>query len=232
MSLEHTVRRLLALLMATLVARVPAVHAAEEDASAPAEDTTPPTIGFTPCETFQRDRAFIVRARFDDASRLFEPVLVYRAANASVWKRVSFIPDGDLWKAVIPRHDLVGALQYFVEAFDENGNGPARVGSPEEPLFARAVRTAPACPPPGEIVTGVVEDHGVAPEQVVLTQAPPEERCDGESRPFYCRPWVWYAAGGAVLATVGIFLLASSGGGRGYPERVTFVVQPAGLGAP
>lgn len=225
-------RRLAALFLAILIATLPARRGAAQDGA----DTVAPVIGFQPCETFQKDRPFSVLARFADESALFEPKLVYHAAGDKVWKHVKFVPEGELWRAVIPKAELSGALEYFVEVFDENGNGPSRLGSPEAPLFARAVRRAPECPAPESIVGPVVvEEHGTAsPTPVLQAQAKPRlllERCEpgDPAPPFYCKRWVWLAAGGAVLATVGIILIATSGGGRDYPDRVDFEIRAQGL---
>ena len=226
-------RRAAALVLASLTAVLPARARAEQNA-----DTAPPVIGFKPCEAFQKDRPFTVVARFADQSELYEPKLVYHLASDKTWKHVNFTRDGELWRATIAKNELTGALEYFVEVFDENGNGPSRVGSPDAPLFARAVKRAPECPLPDAMVSPVVvEEHGTAPEEAPMVTAQHTQqgflaRCEaGESdQPFYCKRWVWYAAGGAaLLATVGIIVLATSGGGRDYPDRIAFEISSQGL---
>ncbi len=225
-------RRPTALVLASLITALPA--RAQQSG-----DTSPPVIRFSPCETFQKDRPFSVAARFADESALFEPKLVYRLVSEKTWRHVNFARDGDLWRATIARGELTGAFAYFVEVFDENGNGPSRIGSPEAPLFARAVRRAPECPLPEPIAPPVVvvEEHGtVPPEEPAAITSEAESggllaRCESgaDDQPFYCNRWVWYAAGGAVLVTVGIILLATSGGGRDYPDRVDFEIRSQGL---
>lgn len=233
MSLGPAVRRCAALVVAMVTASTPAAAHAQE-----VVDVEAPVVSFSPCETFQKDRPFVVTARFADQSALFEPKLVFHTAGEKIWKHAKFTQDGELWRATVPKAELTGALEYFVEVFDENGNGPSRVGSPEAPLFARAVKHAPECPEPGVIVAPtLVEEHGTAATEMSATTEAPAKgfmaRCDDEAPPLYCKRWVWAVAGGAVLATIGIIVLASSGGSdRGYPDRVTFVVQPQGLESP
>lgn len=225
------IRRACTSVLAALVAVLPT------RAHAQSGDDAPPIVAFTPCEVFQKDRPFTVAARFADESQLFEPKLVYRLVSEKTWKHVNFTREGDAWRATIPKGELTGALAYFVEVFDENGNGPARVGSPETPLFARAVKRAPACPLPGVIaLPAAAEEHGTAAEEpkALTTQAETRgfmARCEpnDNAAPFYCKRWVWYAAGGALLATVGIVILATAGGGRDYPDRVDFEVRSQGL---
>ena len=108
-----------------------------------AEDTSPPSIVHEPCEQYKKGAPFEVRARFLDDSPIFEPKVIYRSGG-SVWKNARFErePGRDDFRAVIRAADLKGALEYFLEAFDENGNGPARYGSPEAP-----VKVTPAVEP-------------------------------------------------------------------------------------
>jgi hypothetical protein len=203
-------------------------------------DTAPPAITFVPCEAFQKGRTFSVFARFDDASPLFEPKLVYRISGDASWRNVPFKaqPDGAVWKASVGAKELTGALEYFVEAFDENGNGPARVGSPEEPLFARLTRKAPECTQPDQLpaIASTVE-AGMAPDgspSSLFASGPQEQaetsRCKRDDPPVYCKYWFWIAAGGAVVATAAVIAIAADhGSGRDYPDHVTLVVQPQAL---
>lgn len=49
------------------------------------------------------------------------------------------------FSATIKAKDLTGTLEYFIEVFDEWGNGPARYGSPEAPVLVEPSRDPPAC---------------------------------------------------------------------------------------
>jgi hypothetical protein len=208
-------------------------------AGAEQADGAPPVVAFTPCETFQKDRPFSVAARFADQSELFEPKLIYRLAGGKTWKHVTFARDGELWHATVPKSELTGALEYFVEVFDENGNGPSRAGSPEQPLFARAVKRAFECPLSEDIVAPVTaEEHGAASSEPVMAETEGKQRGLLLAR---CRPATptrrsiasagfGTPRGGAALATVGIILLAAAGGeGRGYPDQVDFEVRSQAL---
>lgn len=208
------------------------------------EDKDPPTVGFVPCEVFQKGRALTLYARFDDASPLFEPKVVYRISGETTWRNAPFteLSDGSAWRASIPSRELTGAVEYFIEVFDENGNGPARVGSPERPLFARAARKAPECVRPGQLPsstdTPIEEAAAFEADSATAVATTPdltpekESRCAQPDRPMYCTPWFWVAAGGAaVVATAVIVAIAADhSSGRGYPDHVTLVVQPQALG--
>jgi hypothetical protein len=135
-------------------------------------DNQPPVIAFEPCTSLQRGRAFTVFARITDESPIFEPKLVYRGKNDAAWKNVPLIEEAGVWKGTVPSRDVRGSLEYFLEAFDENGNGPTRVGSPEQPLDAKAQKRAGACAmPPSASVAPKGQDD---PEAYAVRPVSPE----------------------------------------------------------
>lgn len=224
-------------------------------ASAARADTTPPKIVFEPCHEFQRARPLHIYAAFEDESPLFEPKLFYRARaepsgkGAGTWKSVPFgVETGALWKATIPARDLQGTLEYFVETFDENGNGPARAGSPEAPFEARAARQAAECAPPAAYASGAPLKQPTEPEPTTIVpvaqapssetaralaiEAPPPERstCDRLNKPFYCKAWFWAVVGGAVATGAGVttyFALRAPEETRDYPATANIFVRGA-----
>ncbi len=103
---------------------------------AAADDMLPPQIVHEPCDTYRKGRAFVVEALFYDDSPIFDPKVVYRTRKAKEWRSASFekTADGSVFTATIKARELKGTLEYFIETFDENGNGPARYGSPEAPV--------------------------------------------------------------------------------------------------
>ncbi|MBN1960456.1 MAG: hypothetical protein JW841_05880 [Deltaproteobacteria bacterium] len=111
-----------------------------------AEDNTPPAIVHEPCEQFKIGESFEIKARFIDDSAIFDPKVIYRSRN-EFWKNVPFVREtnSDDFKAVISSKDLSNKLFYFIEAFDENGNGPARYGSPDAPIELEASDNPPVC---------------------------------------------------------------------------------------
>lgn len=52
--------------------------------------------------------------------------------------------DGSRFIAEIPADSVTEGLAYYVEAYDDQGNGPTRRGTPEEPLVPRLVEGPPA----------------------------------------------------------------------------------------
>ncbi len=97
-----------------------------------------------------------VRASIIDESEVFEPTVFYRAAGAKDFSPLSMKKKGKAdFEAVIPGSVSTADFEYFIEAYDAQGNGPARLGSADAPLRVKAVaqlspeaRTATSSPPP------------------------------------------------------------------------------------
>lgn len=110
-------------------------------AAAAQDDTIPPGIVHEPCEFYVKRGHFEIRARFYDDSPIFDPKVLYRTRSRK-WRSVSFKKEASSpdFVATIKRRQLKGVLEYFIEVFDENGNGPARFGSPEAPVRVRPTK--------------------------------------------------------------------------------------------
>lgn len=108
------------------------------DAPQTPPDTVPPVIGHTPVAHAPRKSELIIRARITDESDVFAPSVSYRLAGQSErWRSVamkSVEGEEDTYTAAIPGSDVTGDLEYFIEAFDALGNGPATVGRADAPL--------------------------------------------------------------------------------------------------
>lgn len=163
------------LLAATLVAAVGAGAAAAAP-KRPKKDTTAPVVEHTPVAAHDGKGPVVISARITDDSAIYEPTLVVRMAGAATgFTRVPLVKgEGETYSAEVPAALLSGDVEYLVEAFDENGNGPSRVGDESAPL--KIVRDVPVAvgpvtppddgskkPPPieeesntGLIVAGVV----------------------------------------------------------------------------
>jgi hypothetical protein len=118
----------------------------------PKKDTAAPVVEHTPIATHDGKGPVVISARITDDSAIFEPTLVVRSAGAvgagGAFMRVPLVKgEGDAYSAEIPAALLTGDVEYLVEAFDENGNGPSRVGDEAAPL--KIVRDVP--PPPVEV---------------------------------------------------------------------------------
>lgn len=200
-------------------------------ASAVAADTLMPTIVHEACLEYAQGKPFVVRARFEDESQLYDPQLVYRLRPGSRWQQVLFSkePDSEDFAATIYPREPAGPIEYYIQVFDEHGNGPARIGGTDAPIEVLPAPVPVPCQQiPLERAVTVTESsarpqapsatdaHGPSGRQAaVMAPAPPPVpgTCDGEDRPLYCEPWLWAAAGGVVLtgAGVAVYFLAFRG---------------------
>ena len=112
-----------------------------------AEDLIPPQIVHEPCEEYQVGEPFGIWARFYDESPIFDPKVVYRSMGADAWQSAPFVKQmgSEDFLAEIPVTALRGGMEYFIEVFDENGNGPARYGGPEIPMRVFPSASARLC---------------------------------------------------------------------------------------
>ncbi|MBI3178884.1 MAG: hypothetical protein HYZ27_04445, partial [Deltaproteobacteria bacterium] len=92
---------------------------------------------------------------------------------------------------------LRGSLEYFIETFDEHGNGPARLGSPEAPLRMRPTTEEYSCEQVPPRPAGAPET--TTPALTATVPEPAARGCDQDDRPLYCEPWLWATVGTVVL---------------------------------
>lgn len=152
-----------ALLVVTTLALSPTASAARvTDNTAPVITHTPPLscpvaavsqVGTPPC---------VVEATIVDPSGVFDPTLLVRLRGVSAYERVAMkAVDGqaDRYAATVPAAiAAAGDVEYLIEAFDLQGNGPARAGEEALPL----VLTKPVAPTPvtAPVEPPVVEEEG------------------------------------------------------------------------
>jgi len=205
-----------------------------------AADTAAPQIVHEPCEQFQKGAVFEVVARFYDESPIFDPKVVFRRGKGK-WKNRPFKRQNgtDNFVANIPAKFLKkGRIQYFIEVFDENGNGPARFGSTDAPVVLMPAVEVAACQqvpditpvvlsssegsqlPDAPTVEKVVAPTPVRPkakpvsdaQKALMTPVVPAggDACELADAPFYCSPLFWGVAT-AVVAGGGLaaYFLAS-----------------------
>src|SRR5438309_8670027 len=119
--------------------------------SARATDVTPPVITHTPVASPPQGDIHI-QARITDESKVF-PQVFWRVPRGTYASPIDMKPikgEKNMWSATIPRKDT-SDVEYYIEAYDEYGNGPARAGDVDAPLKvggAPAVAAAPPPPPP------------------------------------------------------------------------------------
>ncbi len=190
------------------------------------EDVLPPSIEHEPCEHYAKGQPFTIWARFKDDSRLWEPKVIFHSGSLT-WKNVPFERSGenDDFKAVIQAKDLKESVDYFIEVFDENGNGPARFGSVEAPVHLIATANAGPCEQLSALsasYTSVLVPLRTAPprtDALTATPPPPPSRCEGEDPPLYCSPLLWAGIGMVVLAGGGVASYYLAFRPAGQPEE-------------
>ncbi len=112
-----------------------------EEAAKVLEDNDPPLLTHTPVTTAMKGKPLTITAHAFDPSGVFGPILYLRKKGLP---GSEYIPmrmaasktgaAGDYALEVPAALVNVDALEYYIEAWDNAGNGPARVGSPESPL--------------------------------------------------------------------------------------------------
>jgi hypothetical protein len=131
-----------------------------------ADDVDPPAILHEEAKTGRLGRDLVVRATITDESGVFDPVLLYRVGADGEFLRLPMQPvegETDVYEAVVPGDVVSADVQYFIEAFDNNGNGPARFGDEALPIKVSVLKTAEPLPdpePPPDDGTKTAEGEG------------------------------------------------------------------------
>ncbi len=200
--------------------------------AAGAADTLMPRIVHEACAEFEKGQPFEIFARFEDESQLFDPKVIYRTRSDSHWKHAAFAKQegtGD-FRALIRSRELRGPIEYFIEVFDEYGNGPARMGSPDAPIRVVPARTPAACQQiPAAVEAGTITGGSGPPKNGIDERGPepPRVSCDLVDRPLYCEAWLWVTVGtvaAAGAATAVYFLAFASDDGAPSIDSVTLTV--------
>jgi hypothetical protein len=130
-----------------------------------AADASPPTISHAPPASCPLSVAGVapmpclIEATIVDDSGVFDPTLLVRLRGVQAYDRVPMKPIADrpnVYGATVPAALLAaGGVEYLIEAFDVQGNGPARAGEERAPLLLIPTAPAPA-PAPVDTNTGLV----------------------------------------------------------------------------
>lgn len=146
--------------VATWSVLVAAVVFAPPGVAARVVDNEAPTITHTPTSCPVAPQPCTVEADIVDKSGVFEPTLLVRLPGMSAYERVAMkaAVGTDHYVATIPPAlSSSNVVEYLIEAFDVNGNGPAHAGLEAAPLLAqRAVAAAPVDPVVGPVPAPVV----------------------------------------------------------------------------
>lgn len=140
-------------------------------ASATAGGETRPmvVIEHRPLESFPAGSAVTVKARMVSRTgqKIFEPAVFARPRGATDFLRIPMLPlqtAPEVFQASLPPELTRRDLDYFLETFDEEGNGPFRKGTPEAPLQASAILRAPP-PLPAEAMPTVATTRAITPAE-------------------------------------------------------------------
>lgn len=150
------------------------------------QDLAPPVIVHTPLEEVEGPAPYVVTATITDPSGVFAPTVYHRSPGDPRYASAGMEKNGDTYSASL---NITPPFEYWLEAYDNFGNGPAQDGSADTP-------------------------YRVKPRQVELADAafaplPPEDEFDA---PRGSKKW-WLIGGAGVVgaAVIGgvVYALAS-----------------------
>jgi hypothetical protein len=109
-------------------------------ASTAGEDNDPPALAHTPITHAPRGKSLRVEAHAADPAGVNQVILYLRRQGGSDYIPLKFVADknavGD-YSVEVPTALMSTNLEYYIETYDNLGNGPTRAGSPERPLPIR-----------------------------------------------------------------------------------------------
>lgn len=115
--------------------------------TARAADSTAPTIEHQRITEAALYETIRFRVEINDESAIFAPSLYYRYVGEIEYRSLEMKETARAYVARIEGGEVTGDLEYFLEAFDEHGNGPARDGSPKFPIRIAVGKLTPEIPP-------------------------------------------------------------------------------------
>lgn len=134
----------------------------------PTADTEPPEVVHEPVTYTPRGSELVLKAVITDPSGVFAPIISYReAGSGDRWALIDMTAvkgEADTFSASIAGSAIRGDIEYFLEVYDNKGNGPSRVGSAEVPL--RVVATEPVVAQASGFDESVSKPFPVAPAAV------------------------------------------------------------------
>ncbi|MBS2025221.1 MAG: hypothetical protein JST92_22705, partial [Deltaproteobacteria bacterium] len=123
---------------------------AEPEYTGPPDDD-PPSISHTAITKALKGRPLTVTAKIIDPAGVFQPALFLRKRGTGdyipIRMNASKTVAGEYWVEIDAKLISVD-LEYYIECYDNAGNGPARAGSPEQPFFIKLEEEKKAPPPP------------------------------------------------------------------------------------
>lgn len=150
-------------LCATFTVLLAAPSSRAQGANGAGDDVDPPAVTHDEVKSGRVGVPVVVRATIADPSGVFDPAVLYRVGGEGEFLRLSMEggEGGGAYEAVIPGEVVSDDLEYFIEAFDQRGNGPARYADADLPVKVPVLTTAePIAPPTGTGAVGEEEGDG------------------------------------------------------------------------
>lgn len=167
-----------------------------------------------------------IRARIDDESEIFAPSVYVRPRGKEEFDTIPMRRVEDGYEALIPAEQVVSDLEYFIEAFDEEGNGPAREGSPERPIRI-AVLARGGLPHSAEDPARAPEDGAEGALAVVTANGASSGRAR-EDGGLLTRWWFWTIVGLAAAGGIAAGAVSLGGSPRAFVDIEVRGPDPAG----
>jgi hypothetical protein len=174
-----------------------------------AGDTIPPAILAQPSKAPAPGDPVVVEAEIVDDSGVFDPTVYWRPAGVKEFEAAQMAGEGQVFHASFLPPPGAARVEYYIEAYDKEGNGPARFGAPTLPvkldLGPPSVAAAPEPKAKPAAVATKPTAKPPAPAAVVAdpTAAPDDGRSvDADPRPSWQRPTAIALAGAGVVAVV------------------------------
>lgn len=112
-----------------------------------APDDGGPVIADAPVVDAMLGKSVTIRATIEDEDGVFAPSVYVRTVGSTQYLNIPMHPAASssspsssqaaksgVFEATIPGEVVLGDLEYFIEAFDVEGNGPSQRGTPQVPL--------------------------------------------------------------------------------------------------
>ncbi len=168
-------------------------------------DTEPPVITHVRVKQAILKQDVKIRARINDESEIFAPAVYVRSVGDKQYDNLAMTRVDNGYEAIIPAEKVTQGLEYFIEAFDEHGNGPTREGGPDDPILIKVFEKPPVVvpppPPPPDIAK--VPPPPPPPKKLVPPKKKKKKEKDGG---IASKWWFWTIIGVAVVGgSFGVF---------------------------
>jgi hypothetical protein len=167
-------------------------------------DTKPPAIRHSKVERAPLGQAIVIRAEIIDESDIFAPSVQFRPKGTKEYDSIEMRDNGAEYEAKIPAEQVNADIEYYIEAFDSAGNGPTRVGSPEDPIRVHVFDPSK----PGERARAAKPVPKDEESEALTAEAPPPADGGGLTSKW----WFWTIAVAVVAGgATGIYFAAHKG---------------------